>query len=192
MEKGEFGYIDWRKKKDLKHAIIIFLLGFSVFFLGLFLNKFSKKNIFTVFSVLFFLPAARYLVTYIILYKHKTYDKASYIKLKETLDEGDLLLCDIAMSTADRTIGFYFLVVIGDVIIGFPFKSHTVYLDEYIKPMLTSRGFKFRLEIHEDFALFMNRVNKEKEKVRKNKEKNISIPSLDLEEIGEIIKSLAI
>ena len=61
-KRGEYGYIAARKKKTLLGTIIIALIGVAIFLVGLFLNKMSNRNLFTIIAVLAVLPAAKHLL----------------------------------------------------------------------------------------------------------------------------------
>ena len=65
--KGCPGYIDAQKKSRIMKTLLYVLIGIAIFVLGLCLNKFEKSNIFTVIAVLMVLPAAKALISVIVL-----------------------------------------------------------------------------------------------------------------------------
>ena len=48
MRKGSYGYIKNKRKKLMLWLILDIAVAVGIFVLGLFLNKFSNKNIFTI------------------------------------------------------------------------------------------------------------------------------------------------
>ena len=64
MTKGSFEYIKQRKKRQLSLTLLMFGIALGIFVLGLALNKFDKRNIFTVFAVLAVLPSTKILISY--------------------------------------------------------------------------------------------------------------------------------
>ena len=56
ISRGELGYLEYKKKKAVLGTVAMAVIGFAIFIIGLFLNKMSNKNIFTVVAVLFALP----------------------------------------------------------------------------------------------------------------------------------------
>ena len=89
-KRGEYGYIAARKKKTLLGTIIIALIGVAIFLVGLFLNKMSNRNLFTIIAVLAVLPAAKQLVAFIVLFPFKTTQKERYQKAIEMMKEVEL------------------------------------------------------------------------------------------------------
>lgn len=81
-KRGEYGYIAARKKKTLLGTIIIALIGVAIFLVGLFLNKMSNRNLFTIIAVLAVLPAAKQLVAFIVLFPFKTTQKRTLSESK--------------------------------------------------------------------------------------------------------------
>lgn len=52
ISRGELGYLEYKKKKAVLGTVAMAVIGFTIFIIGLFLNKMSNKNIFTVVAVL--------------------------------------------------------------------------------------------------------------------------------------------
>ena len=68
VQRGDFGYIKAKKKKSLTGTLCMAAIGVAIFLTGLFLNKMSNRNIFTVIAILFVLPGAKFLVAYIVTF----------------------------------------------------------------------------------------------------------------------------
>lgn len=66
VEKGEYGYLDYKKRQ----SAVLMILGFSIvavlFFIGYFATK-TKNNIMTVISILTVLPVAKFAVNFFFL-----------------------------------------------------------------------------------------------------------------------------
>ena len=75
ISRGELGYLEYKKKKAVLGTVAMAVIGLAIFIIGLFLNKMSNKNIFTVVAVLFALPAAKFLVAYIVAFPYHTVGK---------------------------------------------------------------------------------------------------------------------
>ena len=69
LEKGQFGYLSAKKKRNLIIMIIAFAFVIACFIIGLVIFK-NKNNILTVASVVLVLPAAKFAVAYFILLPH--------------------------------------------------------------------------------------------------------------------------
>ena len=55
-EKTEYGYIDYRKKRQFLMTLLMVLIGIAIYFLGRALNKGESSNVFTVAAILMVLP----------------------------------------------------------------------------------------------------------------------------------------
>ena len=52
VERCEYGRIREVKRRNLTGVLCMIAIGVAIFILGLFLNKFDKRNIFTVVAIL--------------------------------------------------------------------------------------------------------------------------------------------
>lgn len=110
-KRGEFGYIDRRKRKALLGVLSMVLLGAAIFVVGLFLNQMSNRNIFTVIAVLFVLPGAKFLVAYIVLFPYHSTLAERYGRAKELLPPGCVLYTDLVITSPEKIMHLDFAVV---------------------------------------------------------------------------------
>ena len=82
LERGEYGYLKQKKQKALSGTILMVLIGIVIFVVGLLLNKMEATNIFTVIAVCMVMPAAKYFVSYVVLFPYKPIT----VETKERLD----------------------------------------------------------------------------------------------------------
>ena len=82
LKKGEYGYIDFKRRTQPLMVLFYILIGLGIFGLGLLLNKFEKANLFTIISFLFVLPAAKKLVNFIVFAPFRTIP----LQLKQKVD----------------------------------------------------------------------------------------------------------
>ena len=69
-EKGEFGYLNYRKKLNLIKMIVSFAVVAAVLIIGFIVYK-TRANIFTVAAIVLVLPAAKMAVAYFVVLPHK-------------------------------------------------------------------------------------------------------------------------
>ena len=79
VNKGDYGYIRYEKKKRLLITVALFLIPLAAF-LAAFLITGTKKNIITVIAMVGCLPACRALVNMIMMWMQKPMDKKVYKK----------------------------------------------------------------------------------------------------------------
>lgn len=111
IQKGDFGYINNRKKKALTGVILMAAAGLAVFIAGLLLNKMSNRNIFSVIAVLFVLPGAKYLVRFIITFPYHSADRETYNRIKEHTDGKMQLYADMLVTSSEKVMLLDFITV---------------------------------------------------------------------------------
>ena len=73
VEKGQAGYLNYKKNNDIFFSVVISTIAIIVLIVGLLLYK-TRLNYLTIVSILIFLPAARRLVYAIIRLRFKSFD----------------------------------------------------------------------------------------------------------------------
>ncbi len=162
IERCEYGHIRAQKTKQLCGALLMIAVGVAVFILGLCLNKFEKRNIFTVLAVLFVLPMARYLCTWFVMLPYKTPEKEQYDKVKAVVPEGSTLFSDYLFTSGERAMGLSFLVLTGHKLIGLAAreKENTEKITEYLSSELKRRGIPGKVVVYKETERFLTEVKK--------------------------------
>ena len=160
-------------------------IGVAIFVLGLFLNKFEKRNIFTVVAVLFVLPMARYLATLLIMLPHKTPERALYEQVKTVIPRGNILLSDYLFTSSERAMGVSFLVLTGHELIGLVErdKEKTDKITVFLSGELKKREIPGKVVLYEDANRFTDALKRIPEATRKEEE---------MKELLEFLRSLAV
>ncbi|MBR2409779.1 MAG: hypothetical protein IKB07_12605 [Lachnospiraceae bacterium] len=185
VERCEYGRINAQKRKYLFSVLFMIAIGVAIFVLGLFLNKFDKRNIFTVVAVLFVLPMARYLSTLIVIMAYKTPDKALYEKVKGAVPEGSILLSDYLFSSPERAMGMSFFVLTGNELIGLAAgeKEKTEKITGYLSAELKRRGIPGKVTVHKEQEKFFSALKKIETATRTEEE---------MQELVDFLRSLAV
>lgn len=160
--KGEHGYINQRKKRQLMVTLIMFFIAAATFILGLALNKWDKANIFTVMAALFVLPAAKFLVNFIILAPYHTVAEEVYQRLITAVSKEDTVYTDMVFTSEQKVMNLAMLVIAGNQIIGLTGreKENDVYMKQYLSNSLEARGYSFKVTILKKEAEFISAVKK--------------------------------
>lgn len=160
IERCEYGHIRAQKRKNLCGALLMVAIGVAIFVLGLCLNKFEKRNIFTVLAVLFVLPMARYLCTWLVMLPYKTPEKEQYDKVKAVVPEGSILFSDYLFTSGERAMGMYFLVLTGHKLIGLAArdKEKEEKMTEFLSAELKKRGIPGKVIVYKDMERFLTEV----------------------------------
>lgn len=184
-KKCEYGYIRSQKMRMLSGALLMVLIGVAVFILGLVLNKFEKANIFTVIAVLFVLPMARYLTSWIILLPFRTPESRLYGQVEELAPEGAVVLSDYVFTSGERVMGLSFLVLTDHEYIGLAArtKEKLPKIREYLSDALKKRALSGKLVLCETEEEFLAKLKKVPEVTKKEE---------DRQELLDFLRSLAV
>ena len=109
VEKGEFGYLAYKKSRNMIKTIIAFAVVLVIFIIGFIIWK-SKNNYLTMLAVVLVLPAAKFAVSYFVLIPHKNCDE----ELKSAIEErkGELnSVYDLVVSNKQKPVGIMAAVI---------------------------------------------------------------------------------
>lgn len=185
IERCEYGHICAEKRRNLFWAFLMVAIGVAIFLLGLCLNKFDKRNIFTVAAVLFVLPMARYLTTWIVLVPYWTVERTFYEQVREAMPEGSILFSDYVFTSGERAMGLSFFVLTGNELIGLAArkKEKTEKISAFLTAELKRRGISGKVVLCKEADGFLREVKKVT-KVTKTEE--------EMQELVEFLRSLAV
>lgn len=185
IERCEYGRIRGEKRRNLTGVLCMIAIGVAIFILGLFLNKFDKRNIFTVVAVLFVLPMARYLSTLLVMLPYKTPEKALYEKVKEAIPKGSILFSDYLFTSSERAMGMSFFVLTGHELVGLAAsdKEKTDKITGYLSAELKKRGIPGKVVVFREQERFLAELKKIPEAAKTEAE---------MQEAVEFLRSLAI
>ena len=185
IKKCEYGHINSEKKKLLLGTLIMIAIGVAIFVLGLCLNKFDHKNIFTVVAVLFVLPMARYLCTLIILLPYQTPDKELYDLVKEYMPKGSTLFSDYVFTSGERAMGMSFFVLTEHEYIGLlaSEKEKQTKIQDYLTDSLKKRGIPGKVVLCTNPEVYFTKLKKGQEVTKSEEER---------QELLDFLRSLAV
>lgn len=160
IKKGTYGYIDAKKKKQLLWTIVLFLIVFVIFITGILINK-TRLNVLTVVAVCGVMPAARALLSYIMLFKYHTFEKEIYDKIKE--HEGTLTMGYEYVITTEKEV----LSVTSAAICGKTLCVYTMQKEfdekkctEYLKGMMKNNDMEgISIKIFKEFHAYLRRMD---------------------------------
>lgn len=104
LEKGAFGYLGKRKKKEVIKTIVLFAIAMAVFLTG-YLHTGTRNNLLSVVAVLGILPASKSAVAMIMVLRYRSAEERLFERMKECEEQGIVLydlifvLCQQAVKT---------------------------------------------------------------------------------------------
>ncbi len=159
LEKGQFGYLSAKKKRNLIIMIIAFALVIVCFIVGLIIFK-DKNNILTVVSIVLVLPAAKFAVAYFILVPHA----AAQLHLKEAVEKisGSLIvLYDLVLSNKVSPIGTQVVAITDTLIIALTneTKADKKLFENSVKEFMQVDGCTVTVKLYTDEKSFLAKLN---------------------------------
>lgn len=162
VQRGEFGYINTRKKKALIGTLLMVAIGVAVFLVGLFLNDMSKQNVFTVAAVLFVLPGAKFLVRFIVTFPFHSVEKERYDKVADVLPEQMELYTDLVITSSEKVMHLDFAAVGNGQVIGLlgDGKQEISYVRKYLTTGVHNWGSDYKVKILDSEKTFLGELAK--------------------------------
>lgn len=179
INKCDRGYIEAKKKRSIIYTLITALIGITVFIVGLFLNKMSNRNIFTVIAVLFALPAAKFLVGFIVVFPYHSVSRERYEKVKEHIVEGMELYTDLVITSAEKVMNLDFAAVGNKQVICLVGKKgqDIVYIRKYLSDGVNNWGSGYKVKVVDSEKIFINELDGvktiEKDEKEQEEEENV-------------------
>ena len=148
-ERGEYGYLKERKQKALFGTILMVVIGLVIFVVGLLLNKMEATNIFTVIAVCMVMPAAKYFVSYIVLFPYQPMNAETKQRLDSYAKTGDTILYDVVFTSSEKVMHLDCIYITGHQIIGYTSrkKDNLSVIQEYLKKELKNRCISYTVYI---------------------------------------------
>ena len=149
LERGEYGYLRQRKNKALFGTFLMVAIGFAIFGLGLLLNKMEVTNIFTVIAICMVMPAAKFFVSYVVLFPYQPIYSETKERLASYAKAGDTVLYDVVFTSSEKVMHLECIYVTGHQIIGYTSraKDNVQLMQEYLKRELKLRCLSYAVYI---------------------------------------------
>lgn len=163
LEKGQFGYLSKKKKRNFIVMTIAFALVIACFVIGLVVFK-DKNNILTVASIVLVLPAAKFAVAYFILLPHT----CASMDLKEAIEKilqkfsGNLMIqYDLVLSNKVSPIGTQAVAITDTLIIALTSetKADKKLFETSVKEFVQADGCSVIVNLYTDEKSFLAKLN---------------------------------
>ncbi len=159
-KKGEFGYLNRRKRGALIWIICLVIIALAIYIAGLLLNKMSNRNVFTIIAILFALPVAKQLVAIIVLFPYHSVGQERYRKVADHLPEKMELMTDLVITSSEHVMHLDFLVLGQNQVIGLlgDGKQQLSEVRSYLKNGVHNWGSGYKVKIVDSEKLFLQEL----------------------------------
>lgn len=160
VRKGEFGYLNRRKKGALLWIILLVVIALAIYIAGLLLNKMSNRNVFTIIAILFALPIAKQLVAVIVLFPYHSVGQERYRKAVDHLPEKMELMTDLVITSTEHVMHLDFLVLGQNQVLGLlgDGKQQLSEVRSYLKNGVHNWGSGYKVKIVDSEKLFLQEL----------------------------------
>jgi hypothetical protein len=167
IKKGEYGYIRSQKKIRVIRTIVAFAFDFAIFFLGLYLNKGDRRNIYSIIAAVGCIPAAMSLVSAVMICMRKPMQETLFQEIRERA--GDLrMLYELYLTTQEKNLFLDAVTVCGEYITGYTSEKvkpgHIREIEAHIRRSALKEGYKETVKIFDNKNSFLDRVDQLREK----------------------------
>ncbi|MCR5796889.1 MAG: hypothetical protein K6G63_03090 [Eubacterium sp.] len=156
-KKCEFNYINKQKKFHAIVLVLFVVFALLVFFAGLMITH-TRANIYTVISILMVLPAAKRVVSLVVMVPNKSVSKDRAEHLSALLGSEDVLLLDYVFSSRDKLLSLDYVVVSGKQIMGVKSQRgcDEAYMKQYLSETVSKISDSYSVKIFENDEKFEN------------------------------------
>ncbi len=173
MQKGEYGYLRYKRKTETIKSIVFFAIAMAIFVIG-YISTGTKKNWFTVLAVVSMLPVAKQITVTILYYKYKSGTKEVFDRMKAH-EKSALCLSDIVITAYDKTFELMHVAIVGNTVIGYSEKKKTSEKDGevYLKNIIEQNGYQgVSVKIYKKEKDYIDRLVQMQEHLSKDKDAN--------------------
>ena len=160
VEKGQPGYLDYKKKYEIIRTLIYFAIVAAVFFLGVWQTH-SRKNLLTVVAVVGCLPASKALVGVITRFPYKSVPKELAADIKSR-SKHITCIFDMVLTSTEKFMPIQCIVISGNTIFGYApdKKTDLKYATDFIKEILAMNKIKnINIKLFAELNAFNARVD---------------------------------
>ncbi len=189
IQKGEFGYLKNKKVRQTLYLLALLLVAVAIFILGLALNKWQVRNIFTIVAILMILPITRVFVSLVILIPYKNITDEDKNVIEGLKRENDDLFYNLVFTSSEHVMHLDALLVTGHQAVGLfrDKKGKREKTEEYFKKEFSARHLDFVYYQAPDLKSFESRLKK-----RSDNEVLSEKQAADRKEVLEMIRTATV
>lgn len=180
MIKGSYGYIKAKKNNLIKWLIIDVLVAVGLFVIGLFINGYSKANIFTIFAMIFTIPGAKIVVSMVVVAPFKSMSNECFQKIKAKVGDKKNIQYDLVLTSPEKVMYITSMCINKEEYIILPNDNRKLdikHMEKYIKKHMSNYNFEKEIVIVKNEKDYLDKIDNE---------------NFENENLDEIVKTLMI
>ncbi len=159
IEKGQPGYLQEQKKKEIVKTVISFVGVATLLIIG-YVTTGTKLNWLTLFAILGCLPACKCLVGVITRFPYRSISMEKVSEIKEHTSQLTVAY-DLLLTSYEKIMPIDCIVISGSTICGYASnkKMDSIYAAQHIKKILGQNNFtNLTVKIFPDYVAFLSRA----------------------------------
>lgn len=159
IEKGNYGYVRYQKKRRVLITAVLFAIPVAIFLTGYFQTG-TRSNLFTFVAIMGCLPASKSAVGMILMLLQKPMQPALYEECRAHVKDMTVLY-EVCVSSYEKNIPLPCIVVSGLNVVccSLDEKLDTAFVEKHIKKILQGNGYRADVKVFTDKKRFLRRVD---------------------------------
>ena len=174
-KKSEWGYIKKKKRAMILYTLVFAVIIAAIYLTGYYLNDKSNASVWTVAAIVLVLPAAKFFVSFLVLFPYKTPDKEKWNEINEVLKSGSSLWSDLVITSQEKVMNLDFLVISHHSVLAVlgNEKQELSYVRLYLSKGVHNFADGYQVKVYENYEGFLKAVKAldDREDNREEKEK---------------------
>jgi hypothetical protein len=157
ISKGDLGYIDRHKITQLVITLALLVMVVIIYYTGI-IKYDNNKNIYTVLATVSAIPAAKFAVSYIVMFPYKSASKENFERIKKYSKVN--ILSDLLVSSTEKIINVEFAAIRDNSVFCYvpDEKYEKVYCEKYIRSFLETECKVSTVKVYKDFGQYEKAV----------------------------------
>ncbi|HIV11798.1 MAG TPA: hypothetical protein IAA63_01480 [Candidatus Pullilachnospira stercoravium] len=159
VQKGEFGYIRWQKKRRILVTLGLFLLPLAAFIAGVLVTG-TRNNLITVIAVVGCLPACRSMVGVIMMWMQQPMEETLYREIRQ--HQKDLTMAyELVVTTYEKNAFLDAVAICGNKVAAYSsrMKESPEFIEQHIRKILKQNGFKTEVKVFKEKRTYLDRLD---------------------------------
>lgn len=162
MKKGSYGYIKAKRNNLIKWLVIDVVFALGLFFIGLFINGYSKANVFTIFAMLFTIPGAKIIVSLVVVAPFKSMSKEVFDEVNKKVGENKNIVYDLVLTSSEKVMYISAMCINKEEYIILPNTNKKLdieHMKKYIKKHMSNYGYEKEIVVIKEEKEYLDKIN---------------------------------
>lgn len=159
-KRTEWGYIKKKKTVMIVCTLIFAMIIAAIYLTGYYLNDKSNASVWTVAAIVLVLPAAKFFVSFLVLFPYRTPAKEQWEEVANVLKSGADLWSDLVITSQEKVMNLDFLVISHHSVLAVlgKEKQELSYVQTYLAKGVHNFADGYQIKVYENYEGFLKAV----------------------------------